>query len=527
MLLKLIIVDDEPIILQGMAETFDWNSIGFQVVGTALNGEDALKLIEEEMPDVVLTDIRMKKMDGITLMERTKAVSRDVRFVVLSAYKDFEYAQRACDLGAMAYILKPVNDDMMDSMKRVHDQCATEKEKHAMVEQWQRFVEGNRSGFELYLIEHYLTGEVSLEEIRSNYGVFTDAQIESDHYAVLCVDADVEYRLRNLSEFSAKRFALFSCMEERLKAGFDVWSFNNKDDARIYIVGLGSVCEPTGLRGITDSVRLELGYEIFFALTKAYQGFEGMKQAYFECLELYDLQCELDADMDGSEIDVETPRPRYPYEREKQVLSAVTRNDEAQLDEALNSFFASLGASEGVDKVYLHQLTVQVELLLRETYGMNDAVQPMFQELYSLMPRLLPSRLSHLCREVFQIAVDERKHHVPQGDERFYNEYVDAACAFIDDHLDEEGLSIVRVAQEVHLNAVYFGRVFKSVKNMSFKQYLLQRKLRRAKELLLTTNESIMDISWRVGITNPSYFTKLFKQEEGVLPSAYRESRAK
>ncbi|MBD5456523.1 MAG: helix-turn-helix transcriptional regulator [Lachnospiraceae bacterium] len=89
--------------------------------------------------------------------------------------------------------------------------------------------------------------------------------------------------------------------------------------------------------------------------------------------------------------------------------------------------------------------------------------------------------------------------------------------------MDEERLSIGQVAEEVHLNPVYFGRVFKSVKNMSFKQYLLKQKVERAKMLLLTTDASIMEISCAVGISNASYFTKLFKQIVGILPSDYKE----
>lgn len=78
------------------------------------------------------------------------------------------------------------------------------------------------------------------------------------------------------------------------------------------------------------------------------------------------------------------------------------------------------------------------------------------------------------------------------------------------------------VADAVHLNSVYFGRVFKSVQNMSFKQYLLNRKIEEAKRLLATTDASITEIGRAVGIASSSYFTKLFKQITGKLPSEYR-----
>lgn len=279
-LLKLIIVDDEKIILQGMTTTFDWNSIGFSVAGTALNGEDALKLIEEEIPDVVLTDIRMKKMDGITLMERAKSISPNTRFVVLSAYKDFEYAQKACALGALDYIVKPVNDEMLVTMKKVYDRCIAEKQHQVIFEQWQELLLDNKEGFGAYMIEHYLSDELSLSEVKANYTSFTEEEVERHYYTVLCMDVDVVYKVKEFSEFSAKRFALFSFMEKKIKENYNMWTYKNSDGARIFIVDLENSDKLYKLKLLIDSVYQELGFQVISAITKAFVGFEGMKKAY-------------------------------------------------------------------------------------------------------------------------------------------------------------------------------------------------------------------------------------------------------
>lgn len=111
-LLKLVIVDDELILLQGLLETYEWNEMGFEVVGAAMNGEQAIQVIEETRPHVVLTDIRMKQISGLMLMEEIQSRGLDCLFIVLSAYRDFEYAKQACDLGAFAYLLKPIEDEI-------------------------------------------------------------------------------------------------------------------------------------------------------------------------------------------------------------------------------------------------------------------------------------------------------------------------------------------------------------------------------------------------------------------------------
>ena len=93
--LKLLLVDDEAIILKGLSETYDWARMGFALVGTAMDGDTAIEKIQELKPDVVLTDVRMKRMSGLELMKRANEIAGNVSFVVISAYKDFEYAQTA------------------------------------------------------------------------------------------------------------------------------------------------------------------------------------------------------------------------------------------------------------------------------------------------------------------------------------------------------------------------------------------------------------------------------------------------
>jgi len=101
-------------------------------------------------------------------------------------------------------------------------------------------------------------------------------------------------------------------------------------------------------------------------------------------------------------------------------------------------------------------------------------------------------------------------------------EYISAAVAFIEEHLDDEELSIVSVATHVYLNPVYFGRVFKNTFHMTFKKYLMQRRMEKAKRLLEESTASIGSICEQVGINNPSYFSHLFKEFTGKLPSEYK-----
>lgn len=519
-LLKLVIVDDEKIILQGMTTTFDWASIGFQIVGTALSGAEALKIIEEEIPDVVITDIRMKKMDGITLMEKTKMISPGIRFVVLSAYRDFEYAQKACSLGAVDYIVKPVNDEMMLTMKKVYDQCLSEKIEQDIFDQWQEFFINNREGFCTYLIEQYLKKKISLEEIRAKDIAFSREEMEEHYYTVLCIDVDMIYKIKDMGGFSEKQFAMLSYYKNKIGEHYHTWMFTNPDGAGIFVADLDKEDGLDKFKWLIDEAGKELGFHAIYAVSPVYIGFEGMEDAYYQCMELYDLECEMEVKW-NEEIQSGGTSAGYPDEVERSILASIRKKQDDNLKESFILFLAALGGDEETDKLMLHQLVVHMEFYLAEQYKEEETIRLHFQEVYKAFSRYSASVCFRMCYELGIYLIRE---WVEREVEERRNEYVDIACEYMEAHLDEEGLSLGRVAKEVHLNAVYFGRVFKSVKNMSFRQYLIRRKIVRAKELLRSTDASIMEISWSVGISNASYFTKLFKQMEGLLPSEYRNS---
>lgn len=105
---RLIIADDERIVLNGIKNTIDWESLGISVVAWAEDGEDFYKKAIEYTPDIALVDIRMPGMDGLMAIERLRPVLEHCQFIVFTAYEDFSYAKKALELGVMAYITKPV-----------------------------------------------------------------------------------------------------------------------------------------------------------------------------------------------------------------------------------------------------------------------------------------------------------------------------------------------------------------------------------------------------------------------------------
>ena len=113
--IKMLIVDDEPLIIRSLKVALPWNELGIEIIGEARNGEKALEIFNEHLPHIVLSDIRMPSIDGMELMKRVLSVSPELIFILISGYGEFEYAREGLIGGAFDYILKPIDYDELEA----------------------------------------------------------------------------------------------------------------------------------------------------------------------------------------------------------------------------------------------------------------------------------------------------------------------------------------------------------------------------------------------------------------------------
>lgn len=524
-LLKLLLIDDEHIILKGMAETYDWASMGYEVVGTADSGEAALALIEDEEPDVVITDVRMKKISGLELIERTRVTHPEMKFVVISAYKDFEYAKKACQEGALSYLVKPIDDDELEEiMKKAHHLCTEAKAKQVKYANWQKILIEDQGSFLSQMIERYVNDMIGEGELRAlAESLSKDIGIEN-YFAAVCIDIDVIYKVANKMEADAKRFILFAELEKQLEEQFQIWHYTNSDGSHIFLVNLGQAGNTAKAKMVVERIKRDSGYEVISAISNGYVGLGGMKTAYKQVLKLYEIACEAGAGMLMASKQTEvTVHTKYFTEIENQVLRVLRKNSEDQLREEFEQIVYHLPSDEEIAKTYLHRLAVQIEVMLDDSYEMSDNIRMGFADFYSLIKQYTLLRLIDVLYKLLIAVIQERLTSSPALSEEYFIDYMKDALFYIQEHLHEEELSITVVAEKVFLNPVYFGRFFKNVMGMTFKRYILNERMERAKKFIIGSSGSIAEIGGKVGIPNPSYFSQLFKQATGMLPSEYKK----
>lgn len=191
-MINTIIADDEPIIRNGMKDIVDWHSLGFRLTGTAKDGMDALKYIEQEEIHVVITDIRMPFLDGLELIKIVKKLHPDIYCILLTSYAEFEYAKQAINLGAYSYIIKPIDVDefqkTLSNIKEDFEKCSRRKQYISKLELYIRQLEDfqNQNLFshqksdadlmdlgEAYILKHYCEKEFSLTAVSQHVGFDT------------------------------------------------------------------------------------------------------------------------------------------------------------------------------------------------------------------------------------------------------------------------------------------------------------------------------------------------------------------
>ena len=524
-LLKLVIVDDEPILLQGLLHTYDWESMGFEVVGSASSGEQALEVIREVNPDVVLTDIRMKQITGLMVIEEIQKEGLECLFVVLSAYRDFEYAKQACDLGAFAYLLKPIEDDrLQETMGAAYQKCIERRKADKKYESWEKLLVSDSTSFLQVVVQKYVKNRLEYDKVKEVFDAIGNILLENDRFITVCADVDIAYKITNSLDYEASRLKLLNLLEEPVKERYFYWKMENQEGNYIFIIKTQDNAVVRELKHLLEDIKQKGTSPVIAAISKPYKGIEGIKRSYEEAQKLFGIAGAAGASALAVSEELEDYTDKGSSDdADILIVNAVRKNNAKELKDAFIHMIYHLPKDEELQCKYFHKVMLNVELMVKDSYGMTDELKEKFQNYYSNMQNLNAARAVDVCYKIIGNVIEERQKCAEKDETKYFKEYIQAAVAYIDEHLDDEELSIVSVATHVYLNPVYFGRVFKNTFHMTFKKYILQQRMEKAKRLLEEGDVSIGNICEQVGINNPSYFSHLFKQYTGKLPSEYKK----
>lgn len=527
-MLKLLIVDDEPNILAGLVRTFPWEKWGFTVVGSALNGRVALELIKEHRPDAVITDIRMKHMTGLELIEQSLALYPAITFIVISAYRDFDYAKEACRLGAFTYLLKPLTETLLrETMHSVREFCLQQQEYSRLTQTYNTFLNKHSDGYICALLRSYMQEEIREEEFTEALA-FVGSDWHTRHY--ICVCAAVEPGVTAYPSRSGP-YILLQYLQKHLTRYFNGYVCEGPDSRLLILLTIpaGSIMNRNRLTEMFDGFRQAFQMDIVYSTSKEYDQVEDIKKAAKEAAALITMADQAGLDQlypeSLTEQDLLPGAPfQYPQDHTMLILNAIRAMNTTGARKAMEGFILKLAPISDTEyqKLCIQRLALEILSSFIEP-GFPEPLRSSFQNFigdFTLIPVLktIPILNGHINQLILYL---EERSCLNTSDTTIT--YVEQAKLYAARHLADEHLNVTTVAEALHLNPVYFGRIFKKGTGTGFKAYLLKLRLDEASRLLTETSLSIVKITEQTGFPNPSYFSQLFKTNIGCLPNEYRK----
>lgn len=481
---KVLIVDDEPWVAYGIAHLIDWQAIGFEVIGEAYDGVTALQLITEHTPHVVVSDIRMPGLDGIQLLEQLKEQQLDVEVILISGYSEFQYAQQALRLGAFDYLLKQVEaEQLLGTLNRMKERLHDKQQS-------------------LRQIDLFLHDMFELLEPSSGItiGTFADNKGISMNYA--------DFRVISC-QLTGTRFLLLSTIEKMfaeinmlyLRTGLQQWAIlinydetSNTENFLDYLSELMKLVQYVGIssRGTSDTLLAQLYQESDIALSSA---------VFYQHNQLMQF------------------KPSEPDQQDSkmvlQIEVAIKERDYTQISSLLGRWKQRCKEERtAVDRLVM-VYNQFISLLLKYYRSSIDFMElehlsfDQFVRTYGSLDGLF-ARLEALFEQT-----NDKEAHIS-------NDQAQKIIAFIDDSYTEDIL-LGTLAKQFNLSIGYLSMLIKKETGKTYSEYVTEKRLALAKELLGDPTASINEIVQKVGYKDYFHFNKLFKKHFGITPSKYRK----
>ena len=533
-MLKVVIVDDEPMICSLIKNLVDWEELGYKIIGTAFTGIDALEVILASHPDVVITDIRMPGYDGLELIRRTKEAGLEPEFIMISGFRQFEYAQTAMKYGVKYYLLKPIEEDkvveIMEEIRSGIEERLREAGYQRSLEK--QIAEGKdrmkRRFLSSMVYENsFMQGPSSRDSVNREFSTSFSEGCYRAVYVKVDVETDEEKYLHTVLEHVSLLIAdelSFAKEQVSIETHSGVISLFNysaeqEDMVREVIVRIDEKAD---------------------AFLEQFEGFHAVVGAGIRTSDFYRsrecIQSAIDAIKYRIRIkdrviffDAYSFRPYHVSDfitpqKKQDFLAKARACDHQSIEEMLYRDFHEIrrAAPEYSPVCYFDVFSAYMELLqalCREHDYYDDGMKAVFADMNQEMDSVTSAE--SLLKIVLKTAkgclerIEESRRNRSIRPVRTLKEYIEA------NYQDE--ISLNRLADLVNLNASYVSSMFKKETGKTYSEYLTDVRIRKAKDLLVETGDSIGMIAEKTGYHDARYFSKQFSRIVGLKPFEYRK----
>jgi two-component system response regulator YesN len=540
--IKIFLVEDEIVVRNGIKNKIDWESAGFSMVGDASDGEIAYPLILETKPDIIITDIKMPFIDGLTLSQMVREVMPWIKIIILSGYNEFEFAQEAIQIGITDFLVKPViKEKLMEIVKKAAAEVVAEREQKALMEQYKKDME------EIYFLKRQqffstlLSGnepvsdmlkkgrDVGIDIMARAYIVLSfstrrkDESDEAFHESSVRIQDKVVALTENKSDIIFFNRSLtgwhflikgkdeadaIRVLEEYIQALIEIVSHF---DRLHYFAGVGSTVTRIGeiATSFNEAIKahsyryiLEPN-QVIYARQIEEQGIIGMSRGSDNCSTLHPER------MNRIAID--------------SYLKTGSRDEvEAFFDDYCINVGEDCLRSELIRQYISLDVFCSCELFLRYLECADQKITEICGSFHDLESHARdPERARQYLCLMMSASVDFRD----LTSKRKYDPLLVKARRYMEQNYGSMDLSLNTVAAHVNISASHFSTIFSQETGQTFTEYLTEIRIKNAKQLLKCTQKPSGEIGYLIGYKDAHYFSYIFKKITGQTPSEYRTGK--
>ncbi len=505
---RVLIADDESIIREGLKKIISWDSLGFEVIGTASDGRDAYRKINALRPDLCIIDIRMPGLDGLELISKIKKQNPDVKIIILTGYPEFGYAQKAVDLGVETFLLKPIDPAILEEkVKEIFAELEQERKLKYMLG---KSIELSKERL-IYQIVRGNLEKIPVEEINRIYNF----QFPWKSYQIALLRFN---DLNNVKDLDSVAMEIGKALEP---SGY---SFYVEDMVGILFKDFLCHYHKRELTSIKNLLKSRYGADFTVYIGKKVSQLEEIRDSFDSAMYLVKNKF-----WGGRKDIVIYPEKRRETKLEEEIEEneiierierAIECLDTNSLQEALELKLASCLTREGSeDQIRLSYLNIYLNVIhyFSSNYSgfkensndyLNEEVLNQFYKKESLL-------------ELNKFTEDSLFFVMEKFAEMSGKSLIFKVLEYIDSNYYTD-LKLQDISQKFGYNSCYFGKLFKKSVGESFNTYLSKVRINKAKEFLLQ-DMKVLEVAEKVGYKDADYFIQKFKEHTGQTPKSFKE----
>lgn len=524
---KLLIVDDEDFIREGLIKLVNWEEYGIEIAGQACSGAEALEFIEAKSPHIVVCDVKMPVMTGLELIKLSHEKRLRSKFIILSGYDDFSYVKEALKYDVENYLLKPVDkleltQTIGELVKKLGNESASERQQ----------MEGSLV-IRNNILNRIIRNNIDHKEFRDKAEMI-GLDIFDYEFVILLVDmersgGDEDQEL-NEDIQSLKDWVYTICTslieEESGIAFLDVDGRTGIIFKCPYGIGVREKILNTA-RVIIDKIKCHTHVPVTVTVGGRVDSYKKLYKAYNQALSILDYKL-----INGSNSvifydDIIENRKSYPEFMNVDYRLLAKYVKECSFDEIksyIGRLFDKIEESRDIAPEFIYSLTIEILICIlrtvRENGGMTSEI---FGDANDIVRNVYSIRTIDALRKWLQGIAEKSLLQVENISRRKFSKVVSDIITHINTHYSED-LTLKGLSGLMYFNAAYMGSMFRNETGEVFSDYVNIVRVQKAKELLEKTNRKANDIAENVGFKNVNYFYSVFKKYTGVTPTEYRSN---